>query len=126
MSFSKEMNRSLTLVLFTLWPGHEIDVEISVQWPIPNLHDALVICGTKVVTCAGLASKLAQRRICDVKQGLVPDPTAPLPLGSRLQLHFIWQWERPQHGREAQHVMREEPALAGEQSEHIALHSWQH
>jgi hypothetical protein len=127
MSFSEKVHRSQTFVLFTLWPGHEIDVETLAHGAIPNLHDAFAIDGMKAVTCTGLASKLAQRRVCYVKQGLVQAPPTPHPLGDdpvdpyaklsrirlrlRLRLHFIWQRERLQHGGEAQHVMREEPAL---------------
>ena len=81
MSFSKKAHRSLTFVLFTLRPGHEIDVEILVQEEFPSLHNVLAIGDMKAVTCTGLASKLAQRHICYVKQGLVPDPPAPPPLG---------------------------------------------
>ena len=43
MSFSKKVHRSLTFVLFTLRPGHEIDVEVLVQEEFPSLHNVLAI-----------------------------------------------------------------------------------
>lgn len=73
ISFSKEEHRSLALGLFTLWPCHEIDVEILVQVAIPSLHDALAIDSMKVVTSPGLASKLAQCRIGNASICFVPD-----------------------------------------------------
>ena len=50
MSFSKKVHRSLTFVLFTLRPGHEIDVEILVQEEFPSLDDVFAIDCMKAVT----------------------------------------------------------------------------
>jgi hypothetical protein len=139
MSFSKEANWNLALGLFTLWPGHEIDVKILVQaTAIPSLHDALAIDNMKAVSCPSLTSKLVQCRIYNVNKHLVRDPTAPPPLGddssnsyaqlsrTRLLRQCIWQRERLQHGGETQDIMRGEPTPASKQREHIALQRWQH